>query len=172
MWYCCVVRLFSRNQIISKTPTQVVGASFVRRGSAHLYRIGWDISGVPQGGIYVVLAGRAVVYISYHTSCVAGVSCVPGIQHTCIPTPYTFLYVRGEAYIFVYTMKAFYALCTSYIHKQDTHTRIYHTHTYIYTCTCTQVEEVIFMNKLTVEDLKITLQMKLVAVDRRIQSGR
>lgn len=28
------------------------------------------------------------------------------------------------------------------------------------------------MNKLTVEDLKITLQMKLAQVDRRIQSGR
>lgn len=35
-----------------------------------------------------------------------------------------------------------------------------------------QVEEVLFMNKLTVEDLKITLQMKLAEVDRRIQSGR
>lgn len=28
------------------------------------------------------------------------------------------------------------------------------------------------MNKLTVEDLKITLQMQLEEVDRRIQSGR
>lgn len=28
------------------------------------------------------------------------------------------------------------------------------------------------MNKLTVEDLKITLQMKLAEVDRKIQSGR
>lgn len=35
-----------------------------------------------------------------------------------------------------------------------------------------KVEEVLFMNKLTVEDLKITLQMKLAEVDRRIQSGR
>lgn len=35
-----------------------------------------------------------------------------------------------------------------------------------------QVEEVLFMNKLTVEDLKITLQMKIAEVDRRIQSGR
>lgn len=35
-----------------------------------------------------------------------------------------------------------------------------------------QVEEVIFMNKLTVEDLKITLQMRLAEVDRRIQLGR
>ncbi|CAN0032205.1 unnamed protein product, partial [Ectocarpus sp. 8 AP-2014] len=34
-----------------------------------------------------------------------------------------------------------------------------------------KVEEVLFMNKLTVEDLKITLQMKLAEVDRRIQSG-
>eukprot|EP00752_Nemacystus_decipiens_P012178 g10796.t1 len=35
-----------------------------------------------------------------------------------------------------------------------------------------KVEEVIFMNKLTVEDLKITLQMRLAEVDRRIQLGR
>lgn len=28
------------------------------------------------------------------------------------------------------------------------------------------------MNKLTVEDLKITLQMRLAEVDRRIQLGR
>lgn len=28
------------------------------------------------------------------------------------------------------------------------------------------------MNKLTVEDLKITLEMQLEEVDRRIQSGR
>lgn len=35
-----------------------------------------------------------------------------------------------------------------------------------------QVKEVLFMNKLTVEDLKITLQMQLAEVDRKIQSGR
>ncbi|CAM9159445.1 unnamed protein product, partial [Sphacelaria rigidula] len=35
-----------------------------------------------------------------------------------------------------------------------------------------KVDEVLFMNKLTVEDLKITLQMQLEEVDRRIQSGR
>ncbi|CAM9123112.1 unnamed protein product [Choristocarpus tenellus] len=35
-----------------------------------------------------------------------------------------------------------------------------------------KVDEVLFMNKLTVEDLKITLQMRLVEVDRKIQSGR
>ncbi|CAN0087698.1 unnamed protein product, partial [Phaeothamnion confervicola] len=35
-----------------------------------------------------------------------------------------------------------------------------------------KVDEVLFINKLTVEDLKITLQMRLNEVERKIESGR
>jgi hypothetical protein len=33
-------------------------------------------------------------------------------------------------------------------------------------------DQVLFMNKLTVEDLKITLEMRLAEVDKKIMGGR